>query len=427
VGFFEMLQTGEKGDLYRKKTSHTTVQFSNNRLKKINSGESNRDIIRLIKNGQLGLVENTKPDNQVRLIELAREASEFGPRVDFSLPGPGRPGTPDIWDSKLEDLRLDDLIQPAINFIEEATKYHPDLQVEISARKESNIIELENSSGFFGEFKQSQVKILLGLRLIEGKNLLNSYSFPYRTHWQDINWEQERENLLQKIDWGRKNVPLPPGNYPVLFLPETFGDILHPVEACLNGQSVARGLSPWEGKLGQELFSREISFFNQGLLDKGPNSKPFDREGVSCSSFPLIEKGELKSYFLDLETAETLSLPPTGTAGENGPEINNLIMEPGNKKLEEMLGEIDEGILVAGTMGAWAGNPYGGQVSGNISLGYKIKNGKIQGRIKDAMFSLNVFQALKNRVAAIGSEREWVENMFLPAILIEPVSISIKG
>jgi len=78
-------------------------------------------------------------------------------------------------------------------------------------------------------------------------------------------------------------------------------------------------------------------------------------------------------------------------------------------------------------MGAWAGNPYGGQVSGNISLGYKIKNGKIQGRIKDAMFSLNVFQALKNRVAAIGSEREWVENMFLPAILIEPVSISIKG
>ncbi len=423
----KMLQAGEQGDLYRKQSSHTTVQFANNRLKKINSGETNREVLRLIKNGRIGIGENTKPNNREYLSKMARETLDYGPRVDFAFPAQTRLKKPEIWDEELVNLPLEELIQTAQDFINKATQYHPDIQAEVSIQKEKNFFELENSAGFSSSFRQSQVKVLFALRLIEGKNLLVNYSFPQRTHWRDIDWENDCENLLREIDWGRTNVPLRSGNYPVLFIPETLADILHPVEACLNGQAVVRGLSPWENRLGEQVFSSEFSLSNQGILDRGPASKPFDREGVACSSFPLIEKGRLKNYVLDLETAHKLDLSPTGTGGENGPDFNNLVMEPGNNSFSEMLESIDEGLLIAGTMGAWAGNPYGGQVSGNISLGYKIKNGRIEGRVKDAMFSLNIFQAFKERISAIGSEQKWADNMLLPPVLINPVNISIKG
>ncbi len=427
MDFKSMLDPAEQGDLLSKESQHTTVQFSNNRLKKINSGESSREILRLIKNGRVGLVENTKPENKNRLIEMAREASELGSRVEFSLPGPVRLENPEICDEQIDKLKLEELIQPAQEFIQKTTSYHPDLQAEVSIRKENNYIKLENSSGFSGAYKQTQVKILFGLRLIEGKNLLVAYSFPQKTHWENINWEEEREILLQKIDWGRKNVSLTSGNYPVLFIPETFAEILHPVEACLNGQAIVRGLSPWENRLGEKIFSDNLNLSNDGLLQRGPESKPFDREGVACSSFPLFENGKLKNYLLDLDTAHKLNLTPMGTGGENGPVVNNLVMDPGERSFSEMLSSIDEGILIAGTMGAWAGNPYGGQVSGNISLGYKIRNGKIEGRLKDAMFSLNIFRAFKDNISAIGSEPKWVDNLHLPPVLIDPVNISIKG
>ncbi len=51
-----------------------------------------------------------------------------------------------------------------------------------------------------------------------------------------------------------------------------------------------------------------------------------------------------------------------------------------------------------------AGNPYGGQVSGDISLGYKIEKGQIVGRIKDAMFSVNVFTDLRDNLVALSSD-----------------------
>ena len=46
-----------------------------------------------------------------------------------------------------------------------------------------------------------------------------------------------------------------------------------------------------------------------------------------------------------------------------------------------------KGIVIDHTMGAWAGNPYTGTVTGNIALGYLVEDGEKVGRVKDCMFS----------------------------------------
>ncbi len=423
----KLLKPGEEGELLQKKSRQVTVNFQNNRLKKINSGEQKREILRLITGGQLGLAENTRPDSHGDLGRMARETALMGPRVDFAFPGPAPLEQPQVWDKQGAEMKLEDLIDPARDFVEKTSSYHSDLQATVQVNKVEKQVHLENSSGFKGEYFKSSFEVLLGVRLIEGQNMLETYSFLEHTHWDSINWELEIEDLLQKIDWGRQNVNLSPGNYPVIMTPATVGDILWPLEECLNGKAITRGLSPWQDQLGEQAISPQLTLINAGTLDRGAASKPFDREGTPCSSFPLLENGVLKNYILDLETAEKLGEKSNGCGGENGPGPANLLLEPGSETMEAMISDLEEGVLIAQTMGAWAGNPYGGQVSGNISLGYKIKNGRIQGRIKDAMFSLNVFKALKEKVSAVGKKRTWHGSMLLPALLLDEVNVSIKS
>jgi predicted Zn-dependent protease len=82
------------------------------------------------------------------------------------------------------------------------------------------------------------------------------------------------------------------------------------------------------------------------------------------------------------------------------------------------------GIIIDQTMGAWAGNPYAGTVTGNIALGYLVEDGKKVGRVKDCMFSLNVFSHLKSNLLALSKETKNLGSLILPYCLVGGVSIS---
>jgi len=102
-------------------------------------------------------------------------------------------------------------------------------------------------------------------------------------------------------------------------------------------------------------------------------------------------------------------------------------MSPGDVSLKDMIADIKEGLVVSGLMGAWAGNPFSGEVSGNISYGLKVANGELVGRVKNCVFSLNSFGAFRDDLEAISSEREWFFTSLLPHVLLKDVSISGQG
>ncbi|MCH8284843.1 MAG: TldD/PmbA family protein, partial [Chloroflexi bacterium] len=60
-------------------------------------------------------------------------------------------------------------------------------------------------------------------------------------------------------------------------------------------------------------------------------------------------------------------------------------------------------------------------------LGYRIKNGRIQGRVKNTMISGNVYDAL-NKIVAIGDTAEWVGgSLSTPPICCLGVTVSKKS
>jgi PmbA protein len=203
--------------------------------------------------------------------------------------------------------------------------------------------------------------------------------------------------------------------------------VLAPVLACVDGKAVMRGVSPWAKKRGELLFDERFSIIDDPTLDGKSGSYPFDGEGVAARRLPLIEKGVLKNFLHNLETAAAVGDEPNGHGTRSSGIAPGVTMvTPGDKASEEMIRGIDEGLLIEQTMGAWAGNPYGGQVTGNIALGYKIEKGKLVGRVKNVVFSLNVFSYLRDHLVGLSSDVRDLGGEILPYIMFKDVVLSTE-
>ena len=143
----------------------------------------------------------------------------------------------------------------------------------------------------------------------------------------------------------------------------------------------------------------------------------------------LINKGIFNNGLYDLKTGSESSKDSTWSAGRSlhsnpSPTTSNIVMNEGQITINNIISDIDEGILVDHLLGAGQGNELSGNFSANISLGYKIEKGKIIGRLKNTMISGNAFDALKD-IEEISLERDQVYgSMMLPYLQTKNVEIS---
>jgi PmbA protein len=167
-----------------------------------------------------------------------------------------------------------------------------------------------------------------------------------------------------------------------------------------------------------------FSLLDDPTIDYAPASSPHDGEGVPRQKTDIIQDGRLRSFLYDLETAAKAGLRTTGHGPGCGP--SNVIIPPGQVSLADMVNSTREGLLVEHVMGLGQSNLMNGDFSVNISLGYKIENGEIVGRVKDAMLAGNVYDAL-TRIEAIGSEPDWEGSACVPPIKIGGLSVVAKA
>lgn len=287
-------------------------------------------------------------------------------------------------------------------------------------------VELVNSAGFQGMGEVTGWQMYFGGELVSEDGFLQVYDWMAQSDYLP-HTESMKASVIESFRLAKENVSIKPGQYPVIFAPGEVSCVVDPLLACLNGVGISRGFSPFKGRIGELAFDPRFSLIDDALVDGALGSKGFDREGVPTARRALIDSGKISGYLLDLQTAHLLNMSPTGNGGGASPVSNNTIVLGGDKSYGEMLAGIDEGVLIENTMGAWAGNPYGGQVSGNIALGYKIEKGRVVGRIKDCMFSVNVFTDLRDNLAALSREQHWRGNTCYPYLQLANVNISTKS
>lgn len=192
---------------------------------------------------------------------------------------------------------------------------------------------------------------------------------------------------------------------------ELFEHVLLP---SFSADNVQRGRSSLGGKMGEEI-ADDVTMIDDGAIKSGLMSAKFDSEGVSSKETPLLKNGVLCGFLYDTYTANKEGVKSTGNASRDSfssiPQV-----APSNVTVKGA-GELTEGLLVHGLIGAHTANP----VSGDFSC--ETRNAFLKGEpVKKAIISGNVFELLKN-VKGFGKDTKQFSHVITPSIQFSDVTV----
>ena len=87
------------------------------------------------------------------------------------------------------------------------------------------------------------------------------------------------------------------------------------IGSMLSADAVQRGRSLFAGREGEEVADPALAIADDGAVEGGPASAPFDGEGSPTRRTPLVEGGRLLGYLYDVRTARRAGKATTGNAG----------------------------------------------------------------------------------------------------------------
>jgi PmbA protein len=197
---------------------------------------------------------------------------------------------------------------------------------------------------------------------------------------------------------------------------------------AVKADTVQRKQSPLQDKIGEKVASENITIQDEGLLPGGLRTWTFDGEGTPQQKTTLIKKGVLRNFLYDNYTAKKEGRESTGNASRAGylstpsVEATNFRVMPGNKTPEQLVSEIDEGLIVYYLQGAHSSNPASGEFSVVATPAWKIKKGTIAHATRGVMLAGNIFEVLKNISGTANNERQ-TGQLIAPWILVENVRV----
>jgi len=205
------------------------------------------------------------------------------------------------------------------------------------------------------------------------------------------------------------------GKMPMIVENRLAGQSLGPVISALSGRSIQQKNSFLIGMEGEKIGSDLLTLVDDPFIISGRGSRHFDSEGLATRKRTIIDKGVLKSYYIDTYYGKKLAMEPTSG------DTTNLVLEPGEKDLEGILAEMDRGILVTGFNG---GNNNG--VTGDFSYGiegFLVENGKLTQPVSEMNITGN-FKQLWRDLIAVGNDAYPGSSWRVPTLVFDNVDFS---
>lgn len=425
-------KAAEVAEVFLVSSEEIPVQFESNRLKHIQSKQSQTIALRIIKNGRIGYTITNDPGDISGLVRAAVETAEFGAPASFDLPGATSYPRIDIYDSTVETVTPEAMIDLGEEMIATVTAHTPDILCEANVTRRLTSISIINSRGCHASYKKSTFSMGIEGSLIQGTDMLFVGESQSSCH-PITEASTITDEVLRQLEWAKDQATVPSKALPVIFTASGVASaLISPLMAAFNGKTVLEGASPIGGSLGQQIFDSKLWLWDDATIAYRPGSRPHDDEGVASQRTTLIAAGTVASFIYDLQTAGQANTRSTGNGRRGGsslptPSPSAFTIDAGNTSFDDMLADIREGLVIEHVMGASQGNILGGDFSGNVLLGYMVKNGKIAGRVKNTMVSGNIYQILKE-IAAVGNDARWVGGFLNSPFLYCPsLSVASKG
>lgn len=212
---------------------------------------------------------------------------------------------------------------------------------------------------------------------------------------------------------------------PIIFEKRVARSLLGHLSGAINGSAIARGTSFLKDKMGEQIFSKNINIVDDPFRKRGLASEPFDAEGVRGQKLNLVEDGVLKSWVLDIRSANKLGLKTTGhasrgTSSPPHPSSSNLYMENGDISFEDMIASIENGLFLTDAFGMGVNDVTGDYSQG--ASGLWIENGKISYPVSEITIAGNLTSMFKSLTPA--NDLEFLYGKNCPTLRIDGMTIA---
>ena len=428
----------EEAEVYQVKSQSRPVFFEGNRLKQLESSQSEGTALRIWRNGCPGLAVAYGKVEAATLVDKAIALSHINAPEIVELTKPDEVGEAQVSRIKSakkiyspvgQNISVEKLIELGENAIAKIRDFYPETVCSAEFECETETTTLVNTHGLYCQYTETALSYYLGVELVKGEDFLGIYDGEYTIPDGNLvkvatSCDRIVSSIIQRLEWAQHNATPLKGKVPVLFTANAASLLWDTVGMAINGKRVLEGSSPWSDNLGKLVAASSLTLQQQP--NRPPYICPFDDEGTPTQTLKLITEGRLEQFYCDRRIGRELGLKTTGNGfrldlgSYPTPALVNCIIQPGAGSFSDLIKQLDQGIIVDQILGG--GADISGDFSINVDLGYRVEKGEIVGRVKDTAIAGNVYTMLKE-IVALGEDCSWSGSYYTPAVIVEGLSV----
>ena len=408
----------DDADAYTERTVEREIRVYDGGVESLTDAASRGVGVRAFVGGRWGHAYGTdlSDDGLRELAVAAHEAAAVADEDEYAGL-PGETGSADVGDLRSVELAgwsTDRKVKLALE-VERVARSHPEVtQVEQVVYADTDgEAALANSRGFADSFASSAAWAYASAFAGEGEDLMTGLGLGIGRGPEALDAHAvgaEASERAAALSGARQ----PSSRHcPVVFDAFVAASFLGIIGGMLSADAVQRGRSLFADREGDEIANTALRLADDSTLPDGPATTPFDGEGSPRRRIPLLEDGKLMSFLFDARTARKAGRSTTGSAGRSSyrspPSVGagNLVVEPGERSLEELVRDAGEGLYVTDVVGLHSGvNP----VSGTFSVGATgrlIEGGQLGTPVREITIASDLVTMLRS-VEGVGSRPRWV-------------------
>lgn len=398
------------------------VKTYNDEVESLSSSEPRGAGVRVVKGGRAGFAYTTDltTEGLRSVVDMARANADYTSEDEaVALAGAWENAPADVAgliDPVQESVSAEDKVAFALE-LERATKALDERvsEVEETAYSDSDTeIAIATSTGINGYYRRTDAWCYsIAIADDGGDEREMGFDFGLARGLGSLDAEEVARSSVQRAVQVLGAEKIPSERMAVVFDPYVSGQFLGVISQALTGEAVQKGRSLFAGKIGERIAAANLTLVDDGRLDGGPSSAPWDDEGVPTGRTEVITDGVLKSFLYDTKSARREGRTSTGNASRAGfksvphPAPTNLALEPTGESPDEILKRAGRALLVKEFHGVHSG---ANAVSGDFSVGATgvlIEDGQPGRPVKEVTIAAPMLDILTG-ITAVGSDRRWL-------------------
>jgi len=427
------LKGGYEYEIFLKRAFKRKVEVSNEEPENLSASEEVGLSLRVLKDKRVGFayLSSHREEDVKEAVLRATEMCELQkPDEGNAFPSEKLPPfAVSPYDEEGIKVPFEKKIETAVNM----ERFAKELDERVAGVRKATLSESEfsvhlvNSYGLEVSYKGTAFTASISVLAKEGEDGAIAWEFRGERFLSRLDWRDMVRDAVFKSTALLSPSPFETKSMPVVFFRDSFAMLVDAFSPMFLGDYLVKGKTLLKGKEGEKVASEKLSLVDDGTLEGGFYTFPYDAEGVPQRKTPLIEEGVFKGFLHSYATALKTGSKPTGNGVRNSYReapscgTTNLLVKAGKASLEELLSYYPEVFLVLEVMGLHTVDPISGEFSLGVS-GLLYEEGKKVKSVRGITVAGNIMDVLRG-VEEVGKDFKLYGGVGSPSVLVKSLTL----